>query len=239
MTKKHALINGLLATSIIMGGVGLGYGLSKMAAARRQAALARAFMPQPEKPADNRSLKEKAKQARSYVEEQRPAKLNPFADLSGLAANSSVVIVGIPQDNLSAISADGKSVTIDYKVQVAYVYKGALREGDTINVSLPGGKVAFEDGSTAEVRTPWLRKMMNGKAYVLFLNPSAPRSDRFVTTGEAQGLFEIPTTAQEGRKIRTSTGVPNDSMRKYSTMDVRDFFRELRRATNKPLKSKA
>jgi hypothetical protein len=239
MTKKHALITVLLAVLIIMGGVGLGYGLSRMAAAKHQAALARAFMPQPEKPADNRSLKEKAKQAGRYAEEQRPGKLNAFADLSGLAANSSVIIVGIPEDNLSALSSDGRSITIDYKVQVAYVYKGALREGDTINVSLPGGKVAFEDGSTAEIRTPWFRKMMNGKAYVLFLNQSTPRADRFVTTGEAQGLFEIPTTPQESRTVRPSTGLPNDSMSKYSTMNVKDFFRELRKVTNKPLKSKA
>jgi hypothetical protein len=121
-------------------------------------------------------------------------------------------------------------------VRVAYVYKGAIREGNIITVSLPGGKVGFDDGSTAEIRTPWFKKMMNGKAYVLFLTATS-RPKVFVTTGEAQGIFEIPTTAKGLRIVQAHTGVPNDPIWKYQGKDVRDFLKELRRITRKPLKS--
>jgi hypothetical protein len=239
MVKKRALINSLLTISIILAGVGLGYGLSRMATSRRKAAIARSFMPATGQVAkDTRPLRERAKQAGRYVTQQAPKRSAVFADLAGLSDSSSAVIVGIPEDNISTLSTDGKNITIDYRVKVMYVYKGALREGETITVSLPGGMMAFEDGSTAEVRTPWFRKMMNGKAYALFLTATS-NSGQFVTTGEAQGLFEIPMTLKDSMIIQTHSGLPGDPISKYSTMDARDFLRELRRVTKKPLKSKA
>jgi hypothetical protein len=180
---------------------------------------------------DTRPLKEKAKQGGRFVETHNPNRATVCADLSALANRSDAVIIGTPQKNMSNMTPDGKSIMLDYTVKVEYVYKGALREGDTITVSLPGGKVMFEDGSTAEVRTPWFKKMENGKTYALFLSPNG-RSGSFVTTGEAQGLFEIPTT-KDSSAVKTHSGLLTDPMWKYHNTDVKAFLRELRRATKK------
>jgi hypothetical protein len=170
------------------------------------------------------------------VTDKNPNKPNAFSDLVGLAKDSSAVIIGVPQDNTTALSADGKSITIDYTVKVMYVYKGALQKDSTITVSLPGGRVMFDDGSMAEVRTPWFKKMMNGKAYALFLT-ATPRSGVFATTGEAEGLFEVPMTEKDTvTTVQTHTGIPNDPIWKYHGKDAKEFFKELRRATGKPIK---
>ncbi len=184
---------------------------------------------------DNRPLREKAKEARRYSEVKRPNK-KAFADLADLNANSSLVIIGIPQENISRLSSDGKMITLDYKVRVEYVYKGAVQEGSTITVSLPGGSWVFDDGSEAEVRTPWFKKMQNGKAYALFLNSSS-RSDLFVTTGEAQGLFEIPTT-KDSTFVKVQSGLPQDPVWKYQNADVKTFLKELRKVTGKKFNKK-
>lgn len=120
-------------------------------------------------------------------------------------------------------------------MNIEYVYKGSLERGKTVTVSLPGGKVLFEDGTTAEIKTPWFKKMQNGTTYLLFLN-EAPGGGTFVTTGEAQGLFEIPT-GEGSRTVKTHVGILRDPMWKYQNMDVRAFLKELRKAVKNSAKS--
>ena len=230
--RKRALTKGLLAALVILTGLGLGFGLSKIGATRRPVGSKAPIMPQKEAE-DTRPLKEKAREAGSYVKDRAPKKIGAFSDLAGLTRDSSAVVVGVPGDNVSVLSADGKGITIDYKVSVQYVYKSDLNEGDVITVSVPGGRVSFDDGSTAEVRTPWFKKMMTGKTYVLFLSPTE-RPGVFVTTGEAQGVFEIPTT-RDNRIIQTHAGLPKDPMWKYNGTDPKTFFKELRKVTGKRL----
>jgi hypothetical protein len=223
--------NGLLAVFVIVTGLSLGLGLAKIAARRRPLGARPPVMPAAQSQ-DLRSLKEKARGA-DYAEDRAPKKIAAFSDLAALAQNSSAVIVGVPQDNVSVLSSDGKSATIDYKVSVAYAYKSKLKAGDVVTVSLPGGRVSLDGGAVVEVRTPWLKKMMTGKTYVLFLSPGET-AGHFVVTGESQGIFEIPTTKQD-RKIQTHSGIPNDPVWKYNGMDVKSFLVELRRVTGKPL----
>lgn len=184
---------------------------------------------------DTRSLKEKAKQAGDFIGSQNPKRTAVYAGLAELTAQSSAVIIGTPQGNTPTLSRDGKSLTLNYKVQVEYVYKGKLQQGNTVTVTLPGGRLKFDDGSTAEVRTPWFKKMQNGKTYALFLT-SGSGNDLFVTTGEAQGIFEIPTT-QDDRIVKSHSGIPQDPVWKYHGTPVKAFLEELRKATKKPLKS--
>lgn len=183
---------------------------------------------------DARSLKDKAKQAGNYVENENPDKTARHADLSELTAHSAAVVIATAAQNVCRLSADGKSITIDYLMSVQYAYKGNLQEGNAITVSLPGGHVAFADGTTAEIRTPWFKKMQSGVTYLLFLSPG-DRSGDYVTTGGAQGLFEIPTDPHN-RKVKTHTGLLKDPMWKYQNMDVRDFLKEVRQATKKDSK---
>jgi hypothetical protein len=184
---------------------------------------------------DNRNLRERAKQERSVREFQNPKTTTVYSDLSQLVNDSAVVIIGTVQKNTPALSPDGKSISLDYEVRVEYVYKGRTQPDSTITVSLPGGRVKFDDGSTAEIMTPWLRKMQNGKSYALFLQPGNVKG-QFVTTGEAQGLIEIPTDASD-RTVKTSSGIHSHPIRRYNGQDVKTFLRELRQVTGKPLKN--
>lgn len=198
-----------------------------LGATRHQPAAAR---PAASAPAGDRTLKGKAKQERHFIQTERPAGPGRYVDLSGLAGDSTAVIIGTPQTNMSRLTPDGMNITLDYRVKVEYVYKGALREGALITVSLPGGMVKFDDGSTAEVRTPGFRKMQDGKTYALFLTPKG--SGAFVPTGGAQGVFGIPTTSLT-RAVQVHPLVPNDPMFKYQEADVKDFLKELRKSVRK------
>lgn len=184
---------------------------------------------------DTRTLKEQAKLTGSFRETQDPKSDIVYADLADLANHSTMVIIGTPQRNTPTVSSDGKSISLDYSVRAEYVYKGKLQSGSLITVSLPGGRVRFDDGSVAEIMTPWFKKMQNGKTYALFLRSGAA-NDQFVTTGEAQGVFEIPTT-RDDRVVKVHSGLPANSVRKYQGQDVKIFLAELRRVTGKPLKS--
>ena len=231
---KNGSVKYLLVAVVILTGVGVGLGLSKISGRRLSQGASTSLASQPSQAADAASLKEKAKRAGGhYVGGESPARVGEFNSLAGLTARSAAVIIGIPQENRTSLTPDGRSVTIDYKVRVEYVYKGALREGNIVTVSLPGGRIGFDDGSTAEVRTPWFRKMESGKAYALFL--TGGRSGAFVTTGNAQGLFEIPTT-KDSRVVKTHSGNPGDPIWKYNGMDVKAFLAELRQATGKASK---
>jgi hypothetical protein len=180
---------------------------------------------------DPPQLKDKAKLAGHFVGYENPNKTRRFANLEELAAQSAAVIIATAGENVCRLSPDGRSITIDYPLSVQYLYKGNLHEGDSLSVSLPGGKVVFADGTTAEIRTPWFKKMQRGVTYLLFLTPG-DRSGNYVTTGGAQGLFEIPTDPRN-RKVKTHTGLLKDAIWKYQDMDVKDFLRAVRRATKK------
>lgn len=184
---------------------------------------------------DARPLREKAKQSGSYSESQGPKRTRAFEDLGDLVKHSAAVIIGTPQSNTPTLSGDGQSISLAYSVRVEYVYKGALQEGSTVVVSLPGGRLKFNDGSTAEIQTPWLKKMQNGKTYALFLNQDGANGS-FITTGDAQGIFEIPTTAGSN-VVQSHSGVNGDATRKYHGRSVKAFLQELRQVTKKPLRT--
>ena len=178
---------------------------------------------------DTRLLKERAKGAGRFVvtEKSRPP---AYQGLNELAANSSAVVIGTPQDNVCRLTPDGRSITIDYRVSVRHSYKGGLKEGDTITVSLPGGAAVLDDGTRVEVQTPWFKKMQDGKTYALFLSDGG-RAD-FKPTGGPQGVFEIPVT-REGRVVKSHSGVQADPIWAYHVMDVFAFLKEVRKAARR------
>ncbi len=182
---------------------------------------------------DGQTLREKAKQQGSFRELQQPKSTKVYSDLADLVNDSAAVMIGTVQKNTPVLSTDSKSLSLDYAITVEYVYKGRIKKGTTVTVRLPGGRIKFEDGSIAEIVTPWFKKMQNGKTYALFLQPDGG-SSRFITTGEAQGVIEIPTTPHD-RTVKTHTGLPNHTIRKYDGQDVKIFFRELRQVTGKLL----
>lgn len=112
--------------------------------------------------------------------------------LDRLAAQSRVVAIGEPLENVSRTSPDGYHATTNYSVRLIEVLKGNLLPGTTISVIMPGGWVTEGDGVILDARAIRVRKMVNGKRYVLFLKNSAGQGNFFTPIRGSQGLFELP-----------------------------------------------
>lgn len=177
---------------------------------------------------DARPLAEKAKQNGRYVATEYPADLRSFTSLTDLVGGSHAVVIGKAISNSSDLDPSGRTLTIDYAVKIEHVYKGSVTAGETTTVSLPGGIKRFADGTSAEVRTPWLKKMINGGTYLMFLKRSSDR--RWSIVAPPRGLFEIPTTAAQ-RTVTSHSMLEGDPMRNYDRVDVITFLRMVKAAT--------
>ena len=175
---------------------------------------------------DPRTLQEKAKRGGgnlvANLDFNKGAQKPSLAAL--VAASESIAIV-TTESNVGKLSEDGKVVRTFYRARVEEVLKGHVRTGGNITVSLPGGKVGFPGGGTAEVLTPWFKKMVNHKRYLLFLT-GKPTSDSFTTTGGPQGVFEI---AADG-SVLSHSGLANDVMRQYAGKSNQAFVKEIKEA---------
>jgi len=176
---------------------------------------------------DPRTLEEKAKRGQGKLVANLD--FNKGAQQTSLTkmvqASESIAIV-TTVSNVCKLSEDGKVVRTFYRARVEDVLKGHVKSGGEITVSLPGGKVGFPDGSTAEVQTVWFKKMLNNKRYLLFLS-GKPTSDSFTTTGGPQGVFEIPA---DGSGVLSHSGLANDVMRQYDRKSATSFLSEIKQA---------
>lgn len=184
------------------------------------------------------SLKEKAKNTEGghFLGYATPGKDVRFRNIAEVAQTSSAVIIGTPEENRCRLSEDETTVTINYEVSVQQVIKGDLQPGSLLTVKLPGGKVTFPDGTSAEVRAPWFKWMENRKTYVLFLSTEADGTS-YVTTGGPQGVFEIPAGADAS--VKSNSGINRDPMWRYHNMKLDQFLDEVRQALGKEKKAKA
>jgi len=221
--KKNTVLKFGLVLLVILTAIGLGLSHNNRSRGQRPGTVSVGN--------DNRTLAERAKQARHLIGEESPNLNSRSTDLEQLAARSGVVLIGTAQKNVCRLTPDGRSSTINYDVKIEYVMKGNLKPDNRITVKLPGGSVAFPDGSSAEVRTPWFKKMQEGTTYLLFLTDS-DGSGSYFTTGQAQGVWEIPTGTKT-RAVKSHTGIMNDPMWKYQNLDVKVFLKEVRQALNK------
>src|SRR5687767_6795256 len=108
-------------------------------------------------------------------------------DLETLTKTSAAVVIAVPQRGIGQLSSNGSEITTNYNVRVDRVIKGSFALNSIIEVSLPGGTVDFEDGTSAEIQTPGFDRMRNGKKYLLFLYANRNGSDVFLLTGGSQG----------------------------------------------------
>lgn len=123
-------------------------------------------------------------------------------DLESLTKNSAVVVIGTPLSSVCRLTPDGEQITTEYQINIKEVIKGNVLPDEKVNLSLPGGTVVFEDGTSAEIRTPDFERLENGKTYILFLSRKKGAADSFVATGGAQGLFELPADKSGVKPIR-------------------------------------
>ncbi len=72
-----------------------------------------------------------------------------------------------------------------------------LKKGSTVDVILPGGKISFPGGATAQIDVMNVQRMESGHSYLLYLHYSAQLRG-FVVTGLSRGMFEI---ADDGESL--------------------------------------
>lgn len=173
-------------------------------------------------------LKEAARIKGNYVTSVRTSYWLKY-DLESLAKNSADIVVGTPIDGEARLSPDGQTITTEHHFKILESLKGNLSSGETIVVSLPGGKIVFEDGTSAEVITPDLEGMVNSKSYALFLSPRTTASGAFSLTGAGQGLFELNNEKQSVKP----RGHPVDPVQKHKGENVEVFLEEIRSAVRK------
>src|SRR5215217_137293 len=150
-------------------------------------------------------------------------------DLESLTSHSSVVIMGTPLDSASSLTANGERITTEYKVNVSRIFKGQLQENGLIRLIVPGGKVIFEDGTSAEILTPDLGPITKNQSYIFFLHPSSDGTDVLKLTGGGQGLFEVPSSAWGVKPL----GDKKDLVQRHKDQSLNDFIEEIQRAVKK------
>jgi hypothetical protein len=150
-------------------------------------------------------LRGAAKLRGNYVEELDPHWDWGRFDVKGLTKDSAAVIVGRFTKKLDAHLKGSRVIDTDYEVSVEEIVKGDLKQRKTIVISVPGGRITFEDGTSAEQTTPTFEQPQIGRAYALFLTEDDAAPSVFSLSGGPQGLFDI-----EDSKGVKSHGRPDD-----------------------------
>lgn len=150
-------------------------------------------------------LREAAKLKGNYVAEHNPHWDWGLFSVEALTKNSVAVVVGRFTKKLDARLPDSKLILTDYEVTVEELIKGDLNQAKTIVVTLPGGSIYFEDGTSAEQITPTFEQPRIGRAYTLFLRQEDAMPSVFFLSGGPQGMFDI----EDSSTVR-SHGRPDD-----------------------------
>jgi hypothetical protein len=170
-------------------------------------------------------LKEAAKLKRHYIGTEDPNWDWANFNLEQLTKTSAAVIVGVPQTSVVQLSPTGDKITTNYKVKVEKVIKGHLVASNIVEVSMLGGRVEFEEGTSAEIQTPGFKRMQNGKRYILFLYANRNGSEIFLLTGGPQGLFEL---ARDG-KIKPHARPTDHVAKEIEHKSLESLLTELRK----------
>lgn len=149
-------------------------------------------------------------------------------DLESLTSHSLAIVMGTPVASVAQLSDSGEMVLTEYDVKVKEVFKGHPYRDQVIKVRLPGGKITFENGTSAEIRSD-VEPMENGKNYVLFLTVPTANSDAFSLTGEGQDLFGLSTEDSVIKPHGPTVGL----VQKHKNERIDKFFEEIRDAVRK------
>lgn len=151
-------------------------------------------------------------------------------DIESLAKYSEIVVVGVPSKNLgSRLIAQGQLIVTDYEVNPQEIIKGSFQEGEAVKISVPGGRVQFEDGTSAELVTPGF-KVEENKTYTLFLFKESEQSDSFTLVAGPQGLFELPA---DGKSVNAKGRPTDPAVKETNNKDVKTFLNEVREQSRK------
>lgn len=158
-------------------------------------------------------------------------------DISLLADMSEVVVRGLVKSNRSLLLRGEhpgyfdpvETIVTDYQVAVFDVYKGNLRLlSRDITVRIPGGRVEFEDGLWAEVRTRDFVPPLDQQEFIFFLNPHESEENVYSVTFGRQGLFEVKAGGWVNPRAKTDSPVARKAKR-----DFGEFLKQLNQAIGK------
>ena len=208
----------LLAAVVIIGGVGGGHSSAQENRAADQRALVEALR--------RDGMRGAARLKGNFVGEFDPHWDFGLFNIEALTRNSAAVVVGVATKKLAGYElVGGGRIFTDYEVLVQETIKGYIPNGGTITVSLPGGRIEFEDGTSAELKTPGFEQMKTGETYTLFLSEVSTTPGLYALTGGPQGLVEM----REGAKVK-SHGRPTDPIAEETKDKDKDaFLREVRK----------
>src|SRR4051812_22562734 len=102
-------------------------------------------------------------------------------DLTSLAEVSDAVVIGKPTSSMAHLTKNGLSITTDYRVVVGQTLSGDIPRDRQIVVSVPGGRVQFSDGLTAEVVILGLVAPEPQSRAVMFLEKNGFATDELVS----------------------------------------------------------
>lgn len=162
----------------------------------------------------------------NYVENFDPSPDWLNYDIEILTKESQALVIGVALNNKGILSKNGETLKTLYEFQIEEVLKGNLVFGNTIKVALPGGKVTFDNGTTAEVRTPGFAKMTNGKTYALYLSESYEGNDIYSLTGGSMGLFKIDA---QNKKVYSHAADEKVVKKQVKDKDLKKFLKETRK----------
>jgi hypothetical protein len=149
-------------------------------------------------------------------------------DLESLTSHSLAVVRGTPIASATQLSDSGEMVLTEYDIKVKEVFKGHPYPDQVIKVRLIGGKITFEDGTSAEILSN-VEPMEKNKDYVLFLTVPKANSDAFILTGEGQGLFGLSAAESTVKPHGPSVGL----VQKHKNERIDKFLEEIRNAVRK------
>ena len=174
-------------------------------------------------------LREAAKLKGNYVEEFDPHWDWVRLDIETLTKNSTAVVIGRITKRLDARLVGDGLIFTDHEVAVDELLKGNVKRAKTIVVTLPGGRINFAEGTSAELTTPTLDPIRIGGAHILFLSDNEDKSSNvFFLVGGPQGLVDM-----EGSNVK-SYGRPGDPVAVQAKNTTKEsFLKEVRRATKK------
>jgi hypothetical protein len=134
-------------------------------------------------------------------------------DLESLMKFSEVVVVAEVIAGHPSLSTDQMYISTVSSVRVTEQVKGNVAAGSSLKVVVPGGKMTFPDGTSAETTTRDLEPLKPGSRYVLFLESNDKGGQAEYVSPEArggymlklgpQGVFELGanTVKAQGRQI--------------------------------------
>jgi hypothetical protein len=165
-----------------------------------------------------------------YVWRYRPNRSVVYPNLEELAKRSDIIVVGRTVGHRSNLTTDGKFITQDFLVRVQEVFKGDVRNGTSITISLPGGSYKFKDGTRVHVMPALFKQAQDGNSYVFFLRSSKNSASKgYRLVSETQGLFGF----KDG-KVEPAYGAASDPMvMKYQGMAPSAFLARLHAALPK------